>query len=118
MVDFVPYALQLVALLLYQVHGEQKLGRTVENAQKYDDFFQHFLSGRFWHRPANAPALVSIFEAYVRTKVELVLRPDNVDSVIGLYSKLISERSWDEHGFRLATLLLTHYDVSLSSITN
>lgn len=112
MIDFVPYALQIVALLLYQVQGEQRLGRPVENAQKYEEFFPHLLTGKFWHRPVNAPALLSIFEAFVRTSVELVLRPGSIDSVMGLYTKLISERSWDEHGFRLATSLLQHYEAS------
>ncbi|KAI6176335.1 Exportin-2 [Aphelenchoides bicaudatus] len=109
-IDFVPYALQLVALLLYQVSGEQKLGRTVENAQSYDGFFQHLLTSKFWHRPVNAPALTSVFEAYVRTKPDLVLSNENISAVMGLYSKLISERSWEEHGFRVATILLRHYE--------
>jgi len=112
LIDFVPYALQIVALLLYQAHGEKQLGRTVENAGRYQDFFPHLLTGRFWHRSANAPALLSIFEAFTRTSIEIVLRPDNINAVMGLYSRLITERSYDEHGFRLATTLLSHYDVN------
>jgi hypothetical protein len=114
LIDFVPYALQIVALMLYQTQGEQKLGRPASNAAQYASFFPHLITGKFWHRPSNAPALLSIFEAFVRTSIDLVMTPENISAVMGLYTKLISERSYDEHGFRLATCLLGHYDVSYS----
>ncbi|CAD5226159.1 unnamed protein product [Bursaphelenchus okinawaensis] len=108
--DFVPYALQIVALLLYQSETEKRLGRQDYGAEKYESFFPHLVKGNFWQRVANAPALTTIFEAFIKTAPDFVLKPGNVEGVMGCYQSLISSRALEESGFRLATALINHYD--------
>ncbi|CAD5230408.1 unnamed protein product [Bursaphelenchus xylophilus] len=112
LVDFVPYSLQIVALLLYQSETEKRLGRQDYGAEKYESFFPHLVRGTFWQRVVNAPALTTIFEAFIKTAPDFVLRSGNVESVMGCYQSLISSRTLEENGFRLATALIPHYDTN------
>lgn len=114
--DFIPYSLQLVALLLYQSETEKQLGRSNTGYEKYESFFPHLLKGSFWQRTANAPALLTIFEAFLKTASDFVLKSGNIEGVMGCYQNLIVSRNLEEHGFRLATALAPFYDVSLSLI--
>ena len=110
--DFIPYALQIVAVLLYQMYEEQRLGRTVAGREKYESFLPHLLAGKLWQTHANAPALMSILEAFIRSNPELVFRPANSSAIMGLYTTLIKSRQYEEQGFRLAVVLMPHYNVS------
>ncbi|KAI1711044.1 cse1 domain-containing protein [Ditylenchus destructor] len=83
-VDFVPYALQIIALLLDQSGAERQRGQPVDQEQ-YLPFLPYMLKGDFWARPANIPALMLVFESYIA----------NFPAT---------------HGFRLANAILNYID--------
>ncbi|KAI6228709.1 Exportin-2 [Aphelenchoides fujianensis] len=111
-VDFVPYALHLVALLLHQAGGERKLGRTVVGAERYDRFFPLLLTGQFWGRQENGAGAGAILDAFIRTQPEQILTADNIPKILGLYQRLIEGRTFEEQGFQLAAALMPHYGLN------
>jgi exportin-2 (importin alpha re-exporter) len=108
-VDFVPYALQLIALLIDQGEAERKRGRAVSSDQ-YLNFFPFLLNPAFWSRSANVPALVLVFESFVRSFPTVVFGAEYIDQVLGCFQRLIGSKALDVHGFRIANCFLPHID--------
>ncbi|KAI6188886.1 Exportin-2 [Aphelenchoides besseyi] len=109
--DLLSQSLQLVGLLVDQAAGERKLGRTVVGGEVYEKYFPLSLNNELWARQENARGLMAVLEAFVRTTPESVLTSQNINAIMGLYQRLISNRMYEVQGFQLATVLLPHYGI-------
>jgi len=108
-VDFMPYALQVTALLLDQSQAEKERGAQIPQ-QHYLSFFPFLLKGDFWARSANIPALMLVLESFVKVFPEVVFGPEYVDQIIGCFQRLIGAKAYDQHGFRLAAAFLINLE--------
>lgn len=105
-VDFVPYALQITALLLDQAEAQkQKTGTSCVDS--YLPFFGNLMKGELWLRTANIPAALLVIESFMHSHGKHIL--DNYsNSLLAVFQKLISSKALDQHGFQLASIFL-HY---------
>ncbi|EJW87827.1 hypothetical protein WUBG_01263 [Wuchereria bancrofti] len=105
-VDFVPYALQITALLLDQAEAQkQKTGTSCVDS--YLPFFGNLMKGELWLRTANIPAALLVIESFMRSHGKHIL--DNyANGLLAVFQKLISSKALDQHGFQLASIFL-HY---------
>ncbi|KAL3998143.1 Cse1 family protein [Acanthocheilonema viteae] len=105
-IDFVPYALQITALLLDQAEAQkQKIGTSCVDS--YLPFFGNLMKGELWLRTANIPAALLVIESFMRSHGKYIL--DNyANSLVAVFQKLISSKALDQHGFQLANIFL-HY---------
>ncbi|CAG9533563.1 unnamed protein product [Cercopithifilaria johnstoni] len=105
-IDFVPYALQITALLLDQAEAQkQKTGTSCVDS--YLPFFGNLMKGELWLRTANIPAALLVIESFMRSHGKHIL--DNyANSLLAVFQKLISSKALDQHGFQLASIFL-HY---------
>lgn len=110
-VDFVPYALQIVALLIDQSELERQRGRSVQPEQ-YLNFFPFLLNPALWARQANVPALTLVFESFIRCFPSVVFGSQYAEQVLGCFHRLITSKANDVYGFKLANAFLQHLESS------
>lgn len=79
----------------------------------YIAFFPSLLRPDFWARSANVPALILVFESFIRCLPQLPFGSEYSDQVLAIFQRLIASKAYDQQGFRLANALLPHLDVSL-----
>uniref|UniRef100_A0A915PJA9 Exportin-2 n=1 Tax=Setaria digitata TaxID=48799 RepID=A0A915PJA9_9BILA len=105
-VDFVPYALQITALLLDQAEAErQKTGTSCVNS--YLPFFGNLMKEELWLRTANIPAALLVIESFMCSHAKHIL--DNyANSLLAVFQKLISSKALDQYGFQLASIFLRY----------
>uniref|UniRef100_A0A183CBE9 Cse1 domain-containing protein n=1 Tax=Globodera pallida TaxID=36090 RepID=A0A183CBE9_GLOPA len=109
--EFVPYVLQIIALMLDQSQMEKQRG--IELSQEaYVRFFPTLLRPDYWSRSANVPALVLVFESFIRCFPQLTFGAQYSDQVLGIFQRLIGSKAYDQHGFRLANTFISHLDSS------
>ncbi|KAL3121788.1 hypothetical protein niasHT_002016 [Heterodera trifolii] len=109
--DFVPYVLQIIALMLDQSQAEKQRG--IEMSQEaYVRFFPTLLRPDYWLRSANVPALVLVFESFIRCVPQLVFSAQYSDQILGIFQRLIGSKAYDQHGFRLANTFISHLDLN------
>ncbi|KAL3119789.1 hypothetical protein niasHT_010080 [Heterodera trifolii] len=110
--DFVPYVLQIIALMLDQSQAEKQRG--IEMSQEaYVRFFPTLLRPDYWLRSANVPALVLVFESFIRCVPQLVFSAQYSDQILGIFQRLIGSKAYDQHGFRLANTFISHLDLNV-----
>uniref|UniRef100_A0A914KZT5 Exportin-2 n=2 Tax=Meloidogyne incognita group TaxID=654580 RepID=A0A914KZT5_MELIC len=107
--EFKPYAFQLIALLLDQCQQEREKNVTVSQ-DAYIAFFPSLLRPDFWARSANVPALILVFESFIRCLPQLPFGSEYSDQVLAIFQRLIASKAYDQQGFRLANALLPHLD--------
>uniref|UniRef100_A0A914GU25 Exportin-2 n=1 Tax=Globodera rostochiensis TaxID=31243 RepID=A0A914GU25_GLORO len=109
--EFVPYVLQIIALMLDQSQMEKQRG--IELSQEtYVRFFPTLLRPDYWSRSANVPALVLVFESFIRCFPQLTFGAQYSGQVLGIFQRLIGSKAYDQHGFRLANSFISHLDSS------
>ncbi|KAF8375434.1 xpo-2 [Pristionchus pacificus] len=101
--DLVPYALQVIALLLSECSSR---GAPTD---AYLAFLPHLLTEALWAKTANVPAALVVIESFLRVHPQLVMAQHGV-TLMGHYQRLIALKSLDHYGFALANAMLPHVD--------
>lgn len=81
------------------------------NQQAYVAFFPSLLRPDYWARAANVPALILVFESFIRCLPQLPFGTEYSDQVLAIFQRLIASKAYDLHGFRLANAFLKYLDV-------
>lgn len=93
-----------------QSKTEREQGRNVSQDQ-YLNFFQYLIKLDVWERLANVPALILVLESFIECFPQLILGPQYLSQVMGIFQRLIASKAHDHHGFRLAQAMLLYIDV-------
>ncbi|VDN03504.1 unnamed protein product [Thelazia callipaeda] len=104
LVDFVPYALQITALLLDQAEI-QKRKTGISCVDSYLPFFSNLMKGELWQRTANIPAALLVIESFMNSHSKHILH-EHAKNLLAVFQKLISSKALDQHGFQLANIFL------------
>uniref|UniRef100_A0A915DYI5 Exportin-2 n=1 Tax=Ditylenchus dipsaci TaxID=166011 RepID=A0A915DYI5_9BILA len=96
-VDLVPYALQVTALLLDQSQAE---------------LLSLFVERRLLVAISQHPCPNAGLRVLITSFPQVVFGAEYVDQVLGCFQRLISSKAYDQHGFRLANAFLNHIDVN------
>ncbi|CAG0882648.1 unnamed protein product [Darwinula stevensoni] len=105
--DFVPYTFQVLALLL-----EQRCAFNLELASPYKDLFPHLLTPILWERQGNIHPLNRLLQAYISCAKEKLFDAEKLNSVLGIFQKLLQSRRNDHEGFALLLCLLENLPIS------
>ena len=92
--EFVPYAFQVLSLLL-EVHTPGNV------PQPYMELFQFLLIPALWEQSGNIRPLVRLIQAYIRIGAAQVIASGKVGPILGVFQKLIASKSNDHEGFFL-----------------
>jgi len=108
--EFHPYVFQVLSLLLEQ-HGEAGIPDT------YMALYPFLLTPVLWDRPGNIPPLVRLLQAFVEKGSAQIIGGDGsqLNSLLGVFQKLISSKTNDHQGFYLLQSLITM--ITLSQLT-
>uniref|UniRef100_A0AC35TMA6 Exportin-2 n=1 Tax=Rhabditophanes sp. KR3021 TaxID=114890 RepID=A0AC35TMA6_9BILA len=107
MEDFIPYALQLSALLIQQCSILLSRGINVDSSA-YHGFIQFVLQPELWTVSNNISAGVITLEAYIKAFPDQMFTPQNIETLLKVYSKLMNSKANDNHAFTLANALLPY----------
>ncbi|GMT25507.1 hypothetical protein PFISCL1PPCAC_16804, partial [Pristionchus fissidentatus] len=103
MADLIPYALQIIALLLSECHSR---GATTD---AYLAFLPFLLKEELWAKTANVPAALVVLEAFLRVHPTTVMQTHG-PILMQHYGRLIATKSLDHYGFALANAILPHVE--------
>lgn len=101
--EFVPYVFQIFSLLI-------ETSPTPLNPF-YMSFFPNLLLGVMWERRANVPALVRLLQAYFFKAGSQIVANQQLEPVLGIFSKLILSKVLDHEGFFLLEALVQYLEV-------
>lgn len=101
--EFFPYAFQLLAQLV-------ELTLVPDN---YVEIFKILLLPESWKKSANVPALVRLLQAFLRKSPLEMIQKERLESVLGIFSRLVSSPSTDDQGFYVLNTVIENvaYDV-------
>ncbi|CAD6192832.1 unnamed protein product [Caenorhabditis auriculariae] len=99
--DLIPYALQITGVLLSSCVSRG------ESINSYHQFLPLLLSEKLWARSTNVPAAITVLEVFLNAASDFVLSQQS-QIVFQHYSRLVSSKALDQHGFQLANALLPH----------
>uniref|UniRef100_A0A0K0E9J9 Exportin-2 n=1 Tax=Strongyloides stercoralis TaxID=6248 RepID=A0A0K0E9J9_STRER len=105
--DYIPYALQISALLITQCSAAILRGENI-SSDAYHGFIQFVLTPQIWQHSTNVPAGVIAIEAYIKAFPDQMFSEENVKKLLDIYSKLITSKANDQHGFSLGNALLPY----------
>uniref|UniRef100_A0A0K0FY09 Exportin-2 n=1 Tax=Strongyloides venezuelensis TaxID=75913 RepID=A0A0K0FY09_STRVS len=105
--DYIPYALQISALLITQCSTAIARGENV-NSDAYHGFMQFVLTPQIWQHSTNVPAGVIALEAYINAFPNQMFSEENVKKLFDIYNRLIGSKANDQHGFSLGNALLPY----------
>lgn len=94
-VEFVPYAFQILAQLLNARPDEMGL------SDPYRALFAPLLSPTLWERKGNIPALTDLFRAYINKGMNDIVNTNHFEGVLGVFQKLLSLKSSESYAFKL-----------------
>ncbi|CAH2051293.1 unnamed protein product [Thlaspi arvense] len=103
--EFLPYAFQLLAQLV-------ELNRP-PLSPNYMQLFSLLLSGEYWERNANVPALVRLLQAFLEKAPHEVTQEDRLSQVLRIFHKLVSGHSTEEQGFYILNTIIEYLDYSV-----
>uniref|UniRef100_F1KQX7 Exportin-2 n=1 Tax=Ascaris suum TaxID=6253 RepID=F1KQX7_ASCSU len=106
-VDFVPYALQITALLLDQAQTKAKEGLPLVDS--YLPFFSFLMKEELWLRSANIPAALLVIESFMRCHSGYILE-NHAAVLLAIFQRLIGSKALDQYGFQLASTLVLFTD--------
>ncbi|KAL5250460.1 hypothetical protein ACHWQZ_G016253 [Mnemiopsis leidyi] len=98
--EFIPYVFQVLSLML------ELQNRPIPS--QYMALFPFLLSPQLWERPGSIPPLTRLIQAYVEKNPEGV--KESVNSILGIFQKLIASRSNDHFGFYLLNTMVENLD--------
>uniref|UniRef100_A0A0N4ZMD2 Exportin-2 n=1 Tax=Parastrongyloides trichosuri TaxID=131310 RepID=A0A0N4ZMD2_PARTI len=105
--DYIPYALQISALLIQQCSAAILRGENV-NSEAYHGFIQFVLTPTIWQHSVNIPAGVIALTAYINAFPNQIFNEENCKKLFDIYNRLIGSKANDQHGFELANSLLPY----------
>ncbi|VDM43721.1 unnamed protein product [Toxocara canis] len=113
--DFIPYALQMTALLLDQAQAQKaKMGTSLVDS--YLPFFGFLMKEELWLRSANIPAALLVIESFMRSHSDYVLS-NHAPMLQAIFQRLIGSKALDQYGFQLANTLI-HFTSRTDKITD
>ena len=101
-VEFVPYAFQILAQLLNARPVEMGL------SDPYRALFPPLLSPALWERKGNIPALTDLFRAYISKGMNDIISTNHLEGVLGVFQKLLSLKSTESYAFKLLNIIIKH----------
>ncbi|MFH4976641.1 hypothetical protein AB6A40_003350 [Gnathostoma spinigerum] len=107
-VEFVPYALQITALLVDQA-SEKKLKTGTSELESYLPFLSYLMKEELWMRNSNIPAALIVVESFIQSHDEYMLQTHGA-TLQAIFQRLIGSKALDQHGFYLANALLPFCD--------
>ncbi|KAI9683821.1 MAG: importin-alpha export receptor [Trizodia sp. TS-e1964] len=103
--EFVPYVLQIYALLL-EVSPPQTL------PSFYEQLMQVILSPKPWEKRGNTPALVRLLSAMVTKASSLMVNNTQVEPILGIFQKLVSSKASEAQAFDLLECIICNFPAS------
>jgi len=100
-VEFSPYVFQIMAQLLEFRPSASGLG------QAYTSMFPAVLNAKAWEKKGDIPALARLLQAYITTAPSDIL--NSLDSILGIFQKLVATRSTEASGFDILTSAIVHF---------
>jgi len=92
--EFAPYVFQVFSQLI-----ETRQGPLPDVYM--DSLFRPLLSPLLWERPGNVPALVRLLQAYLSRAGAEVAARGHLESVLGVFQRLVSAKATDHQGFQI-----------------
>eukprot|EP01138_Halocafeteria_seosinensis_P008166 gb/GECG01008346.1/.p1 GENE.gb/GECG01008346.1/~~gb/GECG01008346.1/.p1 ORF type:complete len:1015 (+),score=119.70 gb/GECG01008346.1/:1-3045(+) len=99
--EFVTYVFQVLAALLLSKPSAKGASPENQLSDGYKSLFPALVRPEMWTDRAKYPALVTLLIAYIKHAPEYITQNQHLGSVLGIFQKLISSVSSEEHGFRL-----------------
>lgn len=96
--EFVPYVFQILSQLL-ELHPATSLPAAYEN------LLGPLLTASLWEQRGNVPALVRLWKALLKRGAPQIVANNQVQSLLGVFQKLIGSNINDVHGFALLQAL-------------
>ncbi|KNC84613.1 hypothetical protein SARC_03180 [Sphaeroforma arctica JP610] len=102
--EFLPYVFQIMSQLL-----ELNLGALPAT---YTDMFPHLMAPVLWEKSGNVPGLSKFIQTYI-SKMGATLSTDTrtIESLLGIFQKLLASKSNDHFGFAILNAIVTHVPV-------
>lgn len=107
--EFAPYVFQIFSQLI-------ETRQAPLPAVYVQSLFTPLLSPLLWERPGNVPALVRLLQAYLMRAGKEVVAGGYIQSVLGVFQRLVSAKSTDHHGMKILETLVDN--VPLESLGN
>jgi len=98
--EFIPYVFQVVSLMLEL--QQQPI------PPQYMALFPFLLGPVLWERPGSIPPLTRLIQAFIEKNPAGI--NESINSVLGIFQKLISSRSNDHYGFYLLNTMVEFMD--------
>lgn len=98
--EFTPYVFQILAQLLEYRPGESGLG------EAYTMLFTPLLTPDLWERKGNIPALTRLLQAYVTKGINEIVGNGQLNSILGIFQKLISSKATEVNAFELLSTII------------
>lgn len=89
--EFVPYTLQIIALLL-----ESHTNRTQPIPDVYRALFQSIINPTFWDRSGNIPPLSRLLQDYIEKAGESLV-VEKLTTILGIFQRLVSQSKVHDH---------------------
>ena len=92
--EFTPFVFQILAQMLEKQAG-------TELPETYLGLLPPLLMPTLWEQRGNVPALVRLFQSFLARGSQTIITNGQLDSIMGIYQRLISSRINDTYGFEL-----------------
>ncbi|KAG6546655.1 hypothetical protein Mapa_011844 [Marchantia paleacea] len=96
--EFAPYVFQILAQLIES--------RRPPLPSVYIGMFPPLLTPTLWQRSANVPALVRLLQAYLQNAPQEFNQASQLNTVLGVFEKLVASRSTDHQGFYILNTVI------------
>lgn len=106
--EFVPYVFQLLAQML-ELRASTGTAGVPES---YQILLPPLLTPALWESKGNIPALVRLLRAFITQGSDSIVANNQLQSLLGIYQRLITSRVNDLFGFELITSLCEHVPIA------
>ena len=103
--EFIPYVFQVLAQMLFYRPSNTSL------SDAYRTLFPPLLSPQLWESKGNVPALTELFKAYITRGMGELVRAGHLQPMLGVFQKLLSNRSTEIYAFSLFIAIVTESTV-------
>ncbi|PWN49609.1 Cse1-domain-containing protein [Violaceomyces palustris] len=92
--EFAPYVFQILSQML-ELHSDSQM------PEAYASLLPPLLMPALWEQRGNVPALVRLLRAFLSKGSDRIVANGQLQSLLGIYQKLIASRLNDSYGFEL-----------------
>eukprot|EP01134_Creolimax_fragrantissima_P002887 CFRG2887T1 len=97
--EFMTYVFQLMSQMLEL--------RTSPIPETYTAFFPHLMAVQQWEKSGNIPGLAKLMQTYIsKTGASMTSTPEIIQSLLGIFQKLVASKANDHHGFGLLNAII------------